>query len=466
MHQRRASLLAALDRRLWRDLGFADPEPKIVPFLPSLVVAWADGKLGAGEREALEERAEGLPEGLRLWVGDRLDHPPGPYFRFQVAHLLAFLSEVWPSEKDGWQHAAEEWAGELIKDAGWFRRLFGGLRAEIRDFKVLKQAMEDGGIVASERIWALARGAHADADPRRISAILDDHDHRWQASGVLLESRHLPEDCLEIPAQAAADQEIVERTAVAAFSPIIQDEELAEDVVTARMRQSAHIHEPERWILLAEELAALGRPMTERQRAELAGRLRQDAGGAFEECSLAELAYLEDALASDARWMSWHPGHFEELGVHRGDVARKQAPGTFCHPRARVQARVEQQLVPGPAGLGFRILVVEAEGGRHALRLASPVIVQDPVTQEAAAWIARFLPEMCDPRCHLVLDEAGRRWVAEVHSQLPRRCSEIQEPLPPGRSLLIPPWVWFRAASALGARFFAGRRRHATVAEE
>lgn len=446
---------------MWRDLGFADPEPKIVPFLPSLVVAWADGKVSGSEREALTERAAGLPEGLRMWMEERLQHPPGPYFRFQVAHLLAFLSEVWPSEEGGWQKEAEEWAGELIQDAGWFRRLFGGLRAEIHDFKVLKQAMEEGGIVASERIWALARGAHADAEPRRISAILTDHDHRWQASGVLMESRHLAEDGLEIPDLVAADQEIVERIAVVAFAPIIHDEDLAEDVVASRLRQSAHIHEPERWILLAEELAAIGRPMTDRQKAELSGKLRQEAGGTFEECSLAELAYLEDALAADARWMSWHPGCIEELSIHRAEISRRQAPGTFCHPRAKVHARVEQQLVPGPAGLGFRILAMEVDTpeGKQSLRLASPVITQDPVTPEAVTWIARFLPEMCDPHSQLVLDEAGRRWVAEVHAKLPTRCSDVVEPLPPGRSLLLPPWVWFRAAGSLGVRFFSGRRK-------
>jgi hypothetical protein len=34
----------------------------------------------------------------------------------------------------------------------------------------------------------------------------------------------------------------------------------------------------------------------------------------------------------------------------------------------------------------------------------------------------------------------------------------------PGRALLVPPWVWFRAADALGVRFFAAKRKRAGAA--
>jgi hypothetical protein len=118
---------------------------------------------------------------------------------------------------------------------------------------------------------------------------------------------------------------------------------------------------------------------------------------------------------------------------------------------------VAQQTVAGPPGLGFRILRIEAEG--QSLRLASPVILHEPATRETIAWIARFLPSMCDPCNQLVLDEDGPRWVAEVHTQIPDRPASAPEPLLPGRALLVPPWVWFRAAGALGVRFFSGKRR-------
>jgi hypothetical protein len=169
------------------------------------------------------------------------------------------------------------------------------------------------------------------------------------------------------------------------------------------------------------------------------------------------MAYLEDALAVDARWMSWLPGCVEELHIDRSDVLREQAPGTFESVRSRVHAAVDQQLVPGPEGLGFRVLAIQGENG--ALRLASPALTREPATSAAITWIARFLPDMCDPHRQLVLDEASHRWVAEVHSHIPVRFSGVSEPLPAGRALLVPPWVWFRAAGALGVRFFSGRRK-------
>jgi hypothetical protein len=42
---------------------------------------------------------------------------------------------------------------------------------------------------------------------------------------------------------------------------------------------------------------------------------------------------------------------------------------------------------------------------------------------------------------------------------MPDRPAQVPEPLLDGRSLLVPPWVWFRAAGALGVRFFSGRRK-------
>ena len=134
----------------------------------------------------------------------------------------------------------------------------------------------------------------------------------------------------------------------------------------------------------------------------------------------------------------------------------------MCSSDLKVQAHVAQQLVSGPPGLGFRVLEIEGEG--RSLRLASPVLVQEPAPPEAVQWIARFLPEMCDPHIQLVLDEEGPRWVAEVHAQLPTRPAATPEPLLPGRALLVPPWIWFRAAGALGVRFFAGKRKAARQA--
>ncbi len=443
---RRTELLAAIDRRLWRELGFADPEPDILPILPSLVVAWSDATCSQAERERIRSHTTSLPPHLRTWVIERLDQPPGPYFRYQVSHLLAFMVTVWeggPSRNGlaDWIEHGEEWARELIQDAGWMRRLFGGCHAEIRDLDALHRAIDDRDIVASDQIWAMARGAHADGEPRRGHVVLSDAVQAGQAIGIVIEG------------------EDGARIAVGSYTTIVHDDDLDEGRVDAILRRGAHLREQERWAMLSEEVNARGRPLSRRQTDELRAGLTTALGGPFEEIASSELAYLEDALAVDARWMSWVPGRVEELAIGRDCVRRLTAPGTFLATRGHVKASVAQQHVPGPAGLGFRVLEIAGDGG--GLRLASPVLLQEPPTRESVQWIARFLPQMCDPCRQLVLDEAERRWVAEVHTDMPDGPAATPEPLLAGRSLLVPPWIWFRAASALGVRYFAGKRKGA-----
>jgi len=433
----RPALLAAIDRRLWRDLGFADPEPDILRFLPMLVVAWADGAIAEKERETISERARDLPEHLNAWLTDRLRYPPGPYFRYQVGHLLAFLVSVWPTEQE-WAEEGDQWADELIQEAGWLRRLFGRVEREKRDLAALRRIMDEEEILASDRLWAMARGTHAEYEPRHACAIIQDEGQLLQDIAITLDG----------PAEGLA---------VGTRLVIVRDEDLDEDKVAELLGRTGHLREPERWILLGEEVYARGRRPSARQLDDLDAELKAGLGHDFEAVSFAELAYLEDALAVDARWMSWQPGKVEALHIDREQVLRTQAPGTFSAPRSKVQASVAQQPVKGPAGLGFRVLSLTTEGAE--LRLASPVILREPATREAVEWIARFLPTMCDPCQTLVLDEDGPRWIAEVRSTLPSTDAAAPEPLLPGRSILVPPWVWFRAAGAMGVRFFAGKRR-------
>lgn len=457
MNASRPALLAAIDRRLWRDLGFADPEPDILKFLPMLVVAWADGSIQEAERERIAERAAGLPEGLRTWLTQRLHAPPGPYFRYQVAHLMTFLASVWPSDPDdshGWQEEADRWADEIIAQAGWLRRLFGGVAAEQRQLAELRRAISDGEILSTDRIWALARGSHAAFAPRHTAVLKEEPEQCLQALGITLEAEPDAEAEAEDRADAA-------RVAVAALSVVPRDIDLDPRRVTELLQRFAHLRENERWIVLAEEVARAGRPLTPRQRQELTSTLTSRLGHDFDEVQFAELAYLEDALAADAHWVSWLPGKLEELHIDRERVSRKQAPGTFHAPRHEVSAQVDPKLVPGPRGLGFRVLDIQSRSvespGR--LRLASPVFLQEPPTVEAVEWVARHLPDMCDPCNQLVLDEAAGTWMAEVHSHCPDREGGTAEPLAEGRALLVPPWVWFRAAGALNVRFFAGKRK-------
>lgn len=449
----RSQLLAAIDRRLWRDLGFADPEPEILRFLPMLVVAWADGAVAEGERERIAERAEELDPPLKAWVLARLTAPPGPYFRYQVAHLLTFLASVWPAERHdatGWQQEAERWADDIIAEAGWLRRLFGGVAAERAQLAELRKVLAEGEILATDRIWALARGAHAAFAPRHTAVLREQPEQCLQALCITLDGEVTEE------VETAAAQ----RIAVAALSVAPRDVDLDPDTVRELLTRSAHLLENERWIVLAEAITQAGRPLTARQRQELSSALTGSIGHGFEEISFAELAYLEDALAADAHWLSWLPGQLEELHIDRDRVSRAQAPGTFNAPRALVTASVDPRTVAGPVGLGFRVLDIQSKSPEHPgrLRLASPVLLREPPTAEAVEWIARYLPDMCDPCTQLMLDEASGTWMAEVHSHCPDKVSEVPEPLPPGRSLLVPPWVWFRAANALNVRFFLGKR--------
>ena len=449
MSIRPAELLSAIDRRLWRDLGFLDPEPAILRFLPMLVVAWSDGKLGDGEANLIRDRARSLPPHLRAWIDERLKFPPGPYFRFQVSHLLAFMCNTWSDqEHDGcrdWTETGSKWAGELIHDQGWLRRLMGTVQREQADLATLNSAMDEHGIYVSDRIWALARGAHAEAEPRRVVVCQPEGEQVNQCVGIAFEGDE-------------------EHLAVGTMQALSRDEDLDPKVVASLLARSRHLRENERWILLGEQFFYTARPLTTLQRESLERAMTGACGCGFEECSFAELSYLEDSLAVDARWTSWVAGAVEELHVDREEVVRAQVPGTFYAPRSKVKAEVSQQLVTGPPGLGFRLLNISAEGTQ--LRLATPVITQEPVTPECVSWIARFLPAMIDPWTQLALDEDGPRWVAEVLPEMAQKASTSFEALLPGRALLVPPWVWFRAADTLGVRFFNWKRKQVATPGE
>jgi hypothetical protein len=427
---------------LWRDLGLSDPEPSLLRFMPMLVVAWSDGQVGVAEGNLIRDRARSLPELPREWVHQRLKVPPGPYFRCQVSHLLAFMANTWNGrDRDGcadWSETGERWARELIADQGLFRRMFGGLERERADLSTLNEAMHDHGIFVSDRIWSLARGAHAEADPVRIAFCQRETDQYNQVLGLSFtgEGEHL---------------------AVGTMTTLARDEDLNARRVGELLAQSAHLREGERWVLLGEEFVNSGRPLTQLQRTELQKGMEARCGCSFEEVSFAELSYLEDALAVDARWMSWVAGKVEELRIDHTEVVRQQMPGTFHAPRNKVKAQLMQTVVPGPKGLGFRVL--ELTHGDDVLRLASPVLLVEPPPKEAVDWISRFLPAMCDPWTQLALDLDGPRWIAEVLPDMASLPSTRREALLPGRALLVPPWVWFRAADSLGVRFFAGRRK-------
>ena len=255
MTPHRSEHLAAIDRHLWRDLGFADPEPQILRFLPMLVVAWADGRLSDGERDLIRDRARGLEPRLRKWLDERLQFPPGPYFRYQVTHLLTFMLTVWAPPEGSeatWAEMGTDWASELIQEGGWLRRLFGGVAAEARDLTAIRNAMHEGQIPVPDQIWALARGAHAEGTPRRAVAILPDHKQDHQALGVVIET------------------EDETRLAVGAYLTLTRDEDLDPDRVEQILLSTRHLRDVERWVMLTEEVHAGARPITARQKEELA----------------------------------------------------------------------------------------------------------------------------------------------------------------------------------------------------
>jgi hypothetical protein len=442
----RADRLAAIHRRLWRDLGFAEPEPAVLPLLPSLLVGWADGRLGDRERARIEAHATGMPEALAAWLRERLDHPPGPYFRYQVLHLLTFMVTAWrASDADGhkWAMEGEAWAEEILREQGWVRRLLGRASAEREELEALHDALHDHEIFACDRIWALARGAHAEGEP--VHTALFDEDGANVRAVVL--------QCAD------------ERMAVAAFSsPAVTTLDPA--ALAEVLARTSHLHETERWAAVAE---LLERPASARASEALRARLEEALGFDVEEVDGAELRYLEDALAADARWMEWRRGPVEELLVTRERVVRRVGPGHFDGERAAVESDVGQQLVPAVPGLAFRTLTLRAPaparsavvdegdlevdagepGSEQVLRLATPVLTTTPVTPKAVAWLARVLPRTVDPSRPLVLD--GERGVDR-----PGTADDI---LQAHEYLIVEPWAWSRVACALGAWFFTGRRK-------
>ena len=83
------------------------------------------------------------------------------------------------------------------------------------------------------------------------------------------------------------------------------------------------------------------------------------------------------------------------------------------------------------------------------LRVATPVLTSAPVSPEALAWLARALPVMIDLSRPLVLDAA-------TGSERPGTADDT---LHAREYLIVEPWVWSRAACAMGAWFFTGRRK-------
>ncbi len=432
-----------MNRRLWRDLGFHEPQPAILPFLPCLVVAWADDRVGERECERIRSHASRLPPHLAEWLEKRLVNPPGPYFRYQVLHLLAFMVNTWKRElREGgdWAETGEEWAREILSAQPWMRRMFGGVEAEREELEALHDALQQHDMMATDRLWSLARGAHAGGEPRHVVVVHEDHDQYAYAMAVVLDG----ED---------------ERIAVGTFGTLVRAEDLPEDELRAVLARTRHLFEHERWAAVSERMAARGRALTTHQLQALRDDLEAQLGCPFEEVDASELAYLEDALAADAQWMSWIPGQLEELCIDRERVLRASAPGTFDAPRDTVNATVAQSLVPGPRGMAYRILSLDTDA-QH-LRLACPVVTEEPPSDEAIALLARILPATCDPLQQLVLcpGTGEAHWVAEVHSALPEAPCRTREPLPEERALLVPPWVLLRAAAALGRGVFSARRR-------
>ncbi len=43
------------------------------------------------------------------------------------------------------------------------------------------------------------------------------------------------------------------------------------------------------------------------------------------------------------------------------------------------------------------------------------------------------------------------QWTIDVRSTLPANYDDHAEPLPPGRSLVVPPWIWDRVSHALSS---------------
>jgi len=193
--------------------------PRLIPFLPLLYLAWADGELSdeeAGEICRRVSAIEGLDGDCRHVLGPWLDpaHRPGPR---ELQALLATIRRTVADLPGAVGQPVREWAGELARVAG--REISA---AEEAALAALEEALEITGPEAARRLLGPARIAgpppattpeavpEIPFDPAALGRLLDGPEHELR--GRLRDEISRPPLLWE-PAELRAEyrEEVLER---------------------------------------------------------------------------------------------------------------------------------------------------------------------------------------------------------------------------------------------------------------
>lgn len=448
-----------LVKRICDLVGAPDADPRLVRFLAMVVVAWADGRVQPGELEAIREAAsaEKLKPKVRAYVEELLKSPPGPYLEHRVIMLIRLIQKgMNPEER-------EKYTGDLLRSAesvdrtafGILRRLFDPDDQTTQGIRRIKRSLAEDLRPEIEAVLARLLVHRVKVTDRKKAGAM--------ASPQLMSAMHLVHDSF---AQIRALHFPAEKSHPAAVLCCLEQfqfgADLDEEVVARTFHQLAGRPEIERWVELYLATSSLARPANPAVIEHLKAKVWMQAEVPIHVVSLAEMSDLEDKLARNHGWAGWVSGTFREIVVDQSEVRRDVPPGNFACPRVRLRPpAVTRHRISNVQGLLFRVLTLESETGpRFAVATPEPEPGRPP-TGEFIRWLCHFLPLIHDPLSTPLFgyEEAApapseadaTRWLMELRSGFPEDPSSLTpEALPPGRALVVTPWLWLRLAWAMG----------------
>ena len=465
--------LPPLRKRLAQLVGITDPGEAGLRFLAMVMVAWADGRVLAGELEAIRReaaRAELSPK-VRAQVEAFLAAPPGPYFEHRVITMLRLAARELPPA------AVQALAQDLKRCVQavdhtrfpYLRRLFDGLSPTTQGVEHVREALAEP--LPADVEGVLARVVLGDARaakgprvaPQQLTAMHPESETFTQARALVF------------PAEGGAAA-----ATIACIESFAFGSDLPEEAVRAVFTDLAARPEIERWAELYALVGSLAPAPTAQVVEGLTTQLGPHVKGALHLVSMRQMSDLEDQLARHHGWVGWMEGSYPELLVDAEEVRRDVPPGNFACPRsALLPPRIVRQRISHVSGLIFRVLELESDIGER-LALAAPQPEPGaPPTADFIRWLCHFLPLIQDPlstplfgydpgaaRAEVLPSwipptPAGEEhpaptaresiWKMDLRSGFPDDPSDLPpDPLPAGTALVVTPWVWLRLAWALG----------------
>jgi hypothetical protein len=429
-------------KRLCARISAPDADPRLLRFLAMVVVAWADGRVQPGELEAIREAAaaERLKPKTKAYVEQLLATPPGPYLEHRVITLIRLAQkDMQPDERERYTRELLQSAESVDRTAfKILRRLFDPDDQTTQGIRRIKRSLDEDlrPEVASvfERVFVRPAKKAAAVAPELKSAMhLDQHAFTQMKMLYFAGEKPAAVACLE-QFQFGAD--------------------LDEEDVARTFHQLAARPEMERWVELYAATSGLARPAKPAVIEHLKARVWTQTESPVQIVSLAEMSDIEDELARQHGWAGWVSGTFRELVVDRNEIRRDVPPASFVCPRGQLKKPViSRHPISTVQGLLFRVLTLESTtGARFAVASPEPERGRPP-TGEFIRWLCHFLPSIHDPLSTPMFGytEPDPAWLMELRSGFPEDASTLTpEPLPPGRALVVTPWLWLRLAWALG----------------